>query len=70
MGTTHFPVGDIIAQAGKHLQGGSTIIVLDLSGLTAAALIVIALVGVVLAIVAMYGILSTKPRRGKRSEQR
>lgn len=65
MGTTHFPVGDIIAQAGKHLQGGNTIIVLDLSGLTAAALI-----GVVLAIVAMYGILSTKPRRGKRSEQR
>ena len=54
MGTTHFPVGDIIAQAGKHLQGGNTI----------------ALVGVVLAIVAMYGILSTKPRRGKRSEQR
>ena len=68
MGTTHFPVGDIITQAGKHLQGGNTIIVLDLSGLTAAALLVIALVGVVLAIVAMYGILAAKRKRGNRSE--
>lgn len=67
MQTTHFPVGDIIAHAGKHLQGGNTIIVLDLSGLTAAALLVIALVGIVLAIVAMYGILSAKRKRGKRS---
>ena len=68
MQANNFPLGDIIAQAGKHLQGGNTIIVLDLSGLTAAALLVIALVGVVLAIVAMYGILAAKHKRGNRSE--
>lgn len=68
MQANNFPLGDIIAQAGKHLQGGNTIIVLDLSGLTAAALLVIALVGVVLAIVAMYGILAAKRKRGNRSE--